>query len=74
MFTEPERERLVAAFRTANATATEAEVEAFVAWARGVRIESGMLTLILRGMALPIRPEGGGGYQFRVATDAEQPG
>ena len=74
VFTEPERERLVAAFRRGNATATEAELEAFLAWARGVRIEGGMLSLILQGMALPIRPEGGGGYQFRATTEEEQPG
>jgi hypothetical protein len=74
VFTEPERERLVAAFRTGNGAATAAELAAFVAWARGVRLEGGLLTLILQGMALPIRPDGGGGYQFRAATDEEPPG
>jgi hypothetical protein len=64
---------LVAAFRRGNATATEAELEAFLAWAQGVRIEGGMLTLVLRGMAVPVRSEGDGGYKFRAATDEEHP-
>jgi hypothetical protein len=74
VFTEPERERLVAAFRAGNEDATEAELDAFLTWARRVRVEGGLLTLILQGLALPIRPDGSGGYQFRAATDAEQPG
>jgi hypothetical protein len=72
VFSAPEHERLVAAFRTGNGAATEAELAAFVAWARGVRLEGGLLTLILQGVALPIRPDGVEGYRFRVATDAEQ--
>ena len=74
VFTAPERERLVAAFRTANGAATEAELAAFVVWAAGARVEGGLLTLILQGLALPIRPDGAGGYQFRAATEAERPG
>ena len=73
VFTEAERARLVAAFRAGNPTATEAELAAFLAWAQGVRIDGGMLTLILQGRALPVRPQGGGGYQFRAATNEEQP-
>ena len=73
MFTEQERERLIAAFRRGNGAATEAELEAFLAWARGVRIDGGMLTLVLQGMALPVRSGSDGGYQFRAATDDEQP-
>jgi hypothetical protein len=72
VFTAQEREQLVAAFRKGKANATEEELATFVEWARGVRIEGGMLTLILQGVALPIRPEGDGGYQFRAATEAEQ--
>ena len=41
VFTAPERERLVAAFRAGNGTATEAELAAFVAWARGCASRAG---------------------------------
>jgi hypothetical protein len=74
VFTEPEQERLVAAFRAGNANATDAELAALIAWAGRVRVDGGLLTLVLQGLALPLRPDGAGGYQFRAATDAEQPG
>ena len=73
VFSEPERQRLRAAFRAGNGAATEAELAAFLAWARGVRLEGGLLTLILQGVALPIRPDGAEGYRFRAATEAERP-
>ena len=74
VFTAPERERLRTAFRAGNGAATAAELAAFVAWARGVRVEGGLLTLILQGLALPIRPQEGGGYRFRATADAAPPG
>jgi hypothetical protein len=73
VFTEPERERLVAAFRAGNATATEAELGAFLAWAQGLRLDGGMLTLVLQGLAVPVRSQDDEGYQFR-ATNEGQPG
>ena len=72
VFTAQERQRLIAAYLKGNGTATEEELEAFVAWARAVRLEGGLLTLILQGVALPVRPDGAGGYRFRAATEEEQ--
>ena len=74
VFTAAARERLVAAFRAGNATATEAELGAFLAWARGLRLDGGMLTLILQGRAVPVRSPEDEEYQFRAATNEEQPG
>jgi hypothetical protein len=65
---------LRAAFRTGNGTATEAEVDAFPAWVRGVRVEGALLTLALEELALPIRLAAGGADQFRAAPEGEQPG
>ena len=74
VFTEAERATLVAAFRAGAAPATAAELEGFLAWARGVRLDGGMLTLVLQGMAVPVRSPEDQGYQFRAATNEEQPG
>jgi hypothetical protein len=61
-----ERATLSAAFAAGNAAATEAETAAFVAWVAQVRVEGAMVALILGGLALPVRPEGGSGYRLRA--------